>query len=83
MQDIIHSAPALNHEPASKAKPAFRRPVAEQYRIHEERPFLASERATTTVLTGGLSPAHDYLVEAAMKSLGLKVMALPSPNLEA
>lgn len=53
------------------------------FRIHKERNFLASERATTTVLTGGLSPAHDYLVEAALKSLGVKVKCIPPPNLAA
>ncbi|MBI5917406.1 MAG: hypothetical protein HY842_18720, partial [Bacteroidetes bacterium] len=63
-------------------EPAFRKPVAHHFRIHKERPFLASERSTTTVLTGGLSPAHDFLLEGAMKNLGLKVKCLPSATLE-
>jgi len=32
---------------------------------------------------GGLSPTHDYLFEAAMKSLGVNTIALPPTNLEA
>ncbi len=43
---------------------------------------MATERLTTTILTGGLSPAHDYLVEAAFKSLGLKVKVLPNMTLD-
>lgn len=82
MEKILTSA--LSHEPTPPLmkKPAILKPVVNHFRIHEERPFLATERSSTTVLTGGLSPAHDCLVEAAMKSLGLKVKVLPAPSLE-
>jgi len=51
----------------------FRRPV--------EYPFLASQRADTTVLFGGLSPRHDRLMEAALKGLGYRARALPNVSL--
>lgn len=51
----------------------FRRPV--------EYPFLASERADTTILFGGLSPRHDRLMEAALKGLGYRAQALPNVSL--
>ncbi|MBK9017257.1 MAG: hypothetical protein IPM82_26155 [Saprospiraceae bacterium] len=72
-------SPALSTDTAisSVDEPVFRKPVANHFHIPKERAFLASDRDTTTVLTGGLSPSHDYLLEAAMKNLGLKVKVLP------
>ncbi len=83
MTQLLNPVLSANPEAPSVAKPISKKPVTQHYRIHQERPFLASERSFTTILTGGLSPAHDYLVEAALKSLGLLVKALPPPNLEA
>lgn len=53
------------------------------YRRHAERPFLKIERDHTTLLVGGLSPAHDYLFEGTLKGLGYKAKALPPTNIEA
>jgi len=69
--------------PPKQEKPVLKRPVTEQFRIHHERPFLFEERETTTALTGGLSPTHDYLLEAALISLGVNAKALPPTDLNA
>ena len=42
--------------------------------------FTASQRPHTTLLVGGLTMAHDYLVEGALKGRGYKVRALDVPN---
>ena len=38
--------------------------------------FSASQRAKTTILVGGLTMAHDYLVEGALNGIGYDVRAL-------
>lgn len=81
MQQLDYPLPELRKIPSGKF--SYSIPVSQQFHIHKERPFLASERDTTTVLLGGLSPVHDYLVEAAVQSLGVKAKALPPTNLEA
>jgi predicted nucleotide-binding protein (sugar kinase/HSP70/actin superfamily) len=48
-----------------------------------ELPFTAEQRAHTTVLVGGLSPQHDRLVEAAVRSMGYRCRALPPSDLDA
>jgi predicted nucleotide-binding protein (sugar kinase/HSP70/actin superfamily) len=50
----------------------FRRPV--------ERPFLSSERARVTILFGGLTRTHDYVLRAAAEGLGYRVQDLPVPD---
>jgi predicted nucleotide-binding protein (sugar kinase/HSP70/actin superfamily) len=45
--------------------------------------FRASERPHTTILVGGLTMAHDYLVEGALRGLGYAVRALDCPDTEA
>ncbi len=74
-ETIIFSPPVKKRSP--------RIPVSEHFQIHKERPFLKHERATTTMLVGGLSPTHDFLFEGSMHSLGLKTKMLPPTNLEA
>ena len=44
--------------------------------------FARSERAHTTILCGGLTMAHDYLVEGALRGLGYEVRALDCPDTE-
>ncbi|MFM1655199.1 2-hydroxyglutaryl-CoA dehydratase [Brevibacillus sp. B_LB10_24] len=44
------------------------------------RRFLARDRAATTVLFGGLTMVHDYLVEGALSGLGYKVQHLDCPD---
>jgi len=50
----------------------FRRPV--------ERPFTADERATTTILFGGLTLRHEQLIYAGLEGLGYKVALVPTPR---
>jgi predicted nucleotide-binding protein (sugar kinase/HSP70/actin superfamily) len=45
--------------------------------------FLRSERATVTILLGGLTVAHDRLVEGAFRGLGYNIMALACPDQDA
>ncbi len=52
------------------------------YKRFEERPFLKSEKSTTTILLGGFTSRHDYFVRAGIEGLGYKVQHLPTPNLE-
>lgn len=56
-------------------------PVRRHFRRPVEHPFLASQRADTTLLFGGLSPRHDRLMEAALKGLGYRAQALPNVSL--
>jgi len=42
--------------------------------------FKASERARTTILCGGLTMAHDYLVAGALSGRGYTVRALDCPD---
>jgi predicted nucleotide-binding protein (sugar kinase/HSP70/actin superfamily) len=42
--------------------------------------FTAKERAHTTLLVGGLTIAHDFLVEGALKGLGYQCRRLACPD---
>jgi len=44
--------------------------------------FAASQRPETTLLLGGLTMAHDYLVEAGLKGIGYKARMLEVPDHE-
>ncbi len=54
-----------------------------QYRLKPERRFLRSEREHTTVLSGGLTPAHETLVETGLRALGYNSVVLPTTDLDA
>ncbi len=45
--------------------------------------FTKSQKASVTLLVGGLTMAHDYFVEGALKNLGYNVIALDAPNNDA
>jgi predicted nucleotide-binding protein (sugar kinase/HSP70/actin superfamily) len=47
------------------------------------RQFFVKDKASTTILFGGLTMAHDYLVEGALKGLGYNVKHLDCPDTEA
>lgn len=44
------------------------------------RQFLMKDKASTTILFGGLTMAHDYLVEGALHGLGYNVKHLDCPD---
>jgi predicted nucleotide-binding protein (sugar kinase/HSP70/actin superfamily) len=55
--------------------PQFRRPA--------ERPFTAAERATVTILFGGLTAGHDRLLQSVFESCGYRAQPLPQPDVAA
>ena len=46
------------------------------------RQFFAKDKASTTILFGGLTMAHDYLMEGALKGLGYTVKHMECPDTE-
>ncbi|MGK0174691.1 MAG: putative nucleotide-binding protein (sugar kinase/HSP70/actin superfamily) [Ulvibacter sp.] len=46
----------------------------------EEHSFTQSQLEQTTILIGGLSPIHNYLVVGALKKLGINAFALPDAD---
>ncbi|HXG93254.1 MAG TPA: activator of (R)-2-hydroxyglutaryl-CoA dehydratase [Blastocatellia bacterium] len=48
-----------------------------------ERPFTKDQRAHTTLLFGGLTWKHEYLIHGALEGLGYKCEAVPTPNVAA
>jgi predicted nucleotide-binding protein (sugar kinase/HSP70/actin superfamily) len=61
---------AASRERAQRAH--FHRPV--------ERPFTAAERDRVTILFGGLTWKHEWLIRSAFESVGYKVELLPTPD---
>ena len=53
---------------------------AEQWRNPDVIPFTEEQRATTTILFGGLTRLHDALLEAVFQRLGYTVRALDCPD---
>src|SRR5690606_12077248 len=45
--------------------------------------FLASERPKVTLLFGGLTVAHDYLIQAALEGMGYRARMLDCPDNDA
>jgi predicted nucleotide-binding protein (sugar kinase/HSP70/actin superfamily) len=45
--------------------------------------FTASQRAHTTILVCGLTMAHDLFIQAALRGIGYKVMAMDVPDNDA
>jgi predicted nucleotide-binding protein (sugar kinase/HSP70/actin superfamily) len=45
-----------------------------------ERPFTAAERQRVTILFGGLTWKHEWLIKSAFESAGYKVELLPTPD---
>ncbi len=63
-----------------EAEAGIARPQANHFHKPIERPFIKSQRDTTTVLFGGLTWKHEKLVQAALSSLGYKCEAMPVPD---
>ncbi|MBC8071565.1 MAG: activator of (R)-2-hydroxyglutaryl-CoA dehydratase [Deltaproteobacteria bacterium] len=53
----------------------FQRPV--------EHDFTAPQRASTTLLFGGFTFRHEYLIQCSFETLGYKCAVLPTPNTDA
>ena len=56
---------------------------ARHFKRPAERPFTAGERGRVTILFGGLTPAHETLIQAAFQSCGHPAEPLPQPDLDA
>jgi predicted nucleotide-binding protein (sugar kinase/HSP70/actin superfamily) len=59
-----------------------RRTATERTHFHRpvERPFTAAERDAVTILFGGLTWKHEWLIRSAFESAGYKVELLPTPD---
>lgn len=57
-------------------------PSKEQWFDPVPRHFRASEKDSTTLLVSGLTMAHDYLIEGALKGLGYQVKHMDCPDME-
>ncbi|MFT5164884.1 MAG: putative nucleotide-binding protein (sugar kinase/HSP70/actin superfamily) [Saprospiraceae bacterium] len=55
----------------------------EHYKLPVEQPFTIDQRDNTTILLGGITPGHDYLLEGSLQGLGFKCKALPNTDLTA
>ncbi len=54
--------------------------LSQHYRRPHERPFLASESKTTTILLGGLTLKHERFIQAVFRGCGYSCEILPSPD---
>src|SRR5689334_14470689 len=63
---------ALRPSSPSPSREHFHRPV--------ERPFTAAERSKVTILFGGLTWKHEWLLRGVFESAGYKVELLPTPD---
>ena len=57
--------------------------ILRHYHRPREEPFTAGERGTTTILFGGLTSAHDRLIEAVFHACGYRCQRLQTPDLAA
>jgi predicted nucleotide-binding protein (sugar kinase/HSP70/actin superfamily) len=57
--------------------------IRQQFKKPVENPFTSSQRATTTLLFGGLTWKHEYLIHGALQGLGYKCEAVPTPDVQA
>ncbi|MDX8399635.1 MAG: hypothetical protein R8K20_05245 [Gallionellaceae bacterium] len=55
---------------------------SKHFRTYRARPFTRAERASTTILFGGLHWRTERLIQGSMQNLGYKVQVLPSPTRE-
>jgi len=49
----------------------------------KELPFTAAERDRVTILFGGLTSKHEWLIKSVFQSAGYKVEVLPTPDVSA
>jgi predicted nucleotide-binding protein (sugar kinase/HSP70/actin superfamily) len=57
--------------------------IRQQFKKPVENPWTRSQRANTTLLFGGLTWKHEYLIHGALEGLGYKCEAVPTPNVQA
>ncbi len=76
------SFPAGNNLAASllPVLPAHQPPLQSHYRLTKTKPFLSSEKGSTTILFGSITPSHEAMVEAVFRRNGYRCEALPMPR---
>ena len=57
--------------------------TAKQWFDEVPREFTAAQRSHTTILVSGLTMAHDLFIQAALRGIGYKVLALDVPDNDA
>jgi predicted nucleotide-binding protein (sugar kinase/HSP70/actin superfamily) len=62
----------LENRQRNRERAHFHRPI--------ERPFTAAERHRVTILFGGLTWKHEWLIRSVFESAGYKVELLPTPD---
>lgn len=70
-------------EAEERKKLGLEEETVEHWRDKNPQEFTKAQRATTTILLGGLTLAHDVLVTGAMAGLGYKIQALDCPDYDA
>ena len=55
-------------------------PGREHWRDDNPTRFMASQRAHTTILISGLTMAHDFFLQGALRGIGYKVQAIDCPD---
>ncbi|WP_200194058.1 activator of (R)-2-hydroxyglutaryl-CoA dehydratase [Halorhodospira abdelmalekii] len=88
METELHSAAQRRQAQAQARGPAETRAHSRaassgerrHYRRPPERPFARAERSRVTILFGGLTAAHDRLIEAGLHGLGYRAQRIPVPN---
>jgi predicted nucleotide-binding protein (sugar kinase/HSP70/actin superfamily) len=55
-------------------------PGKEHWRDDNPTKFMASQRAHTTILISGLTMAHDFFLQGALRGIGYKVQAIDCPD---
>ncbi|MCC6464034.1 MAG: 2-hydroxyglutaryl-CoA dehydratase [Planctomycetes bacterium] len=81
--DATTEAELKAYEAQLRAELGLEQENHEHFARPAERPFLRQTRESTTVLFGGLTVAHDQLIEEAVRGLGYKVQALACPDNDA
>jgi hypothetical protein len=72
-QRVAEERKRLEQQARTRQPPKhFHRPI--------ERPFTAAERNTVTILFGGLTWKHEWLIRSGFESAGYKVALLPTPD---
>src|SRR6187401_3576295 len=57
--------------------------AAKQWFDEVPRTFTRDQREHTTILVSGLTMAHDLFIQAALRGIGYKVLALDTPDNDA
>ena len=70
-------------EPIKKQYKSNRTVSKAHYKLPVEDPFTIDQLEDTTVLLGGITPGHDYLIEGSLQGLGYKCKSLPNTDLTA